>query len=130
MTTYLGAIGIGVNDLDKSEKFYSELLGMDSLQTIETPIMNEIIMGYKGSQSAAVVLMNYTDGSNPNYSNNPVKLVFTVSDCEGALKKIADAGHTIVSAAKPYPSMGGVIIGFAKDPDGYLIEFFQKPSKA
>ncbi len=129
MAEYLGAIGIGVSDLDRSVKFYTDILGMDALQTINLKHMNEVVMGYKGSKSASVVLMNYIDGSNPNYSNNPVKLVFYRHDVKATLAAIDNAGYDIVSEAKLYESMGNVLIGFGKDPDGYLIEVIQKPSK-
>ncbi|GAB1261726.1 VOC family protein [Aurantivibrio plasticivorans] len=129
MATFVSATGIGVSDLAASEKFYSEILGMDSLQNIKASNMDEIVMGYKGTRSAAVVLMHFTDGSNPNYTDLPIKLVFMVEDCAGILEKAAADGYTVVAEPKNYPSMGDMMIGFAKDPDGYLIELMQKPAK-
>ncbi|GAB1255900.1 lactoylglutathione lyase [Aurantivibrio plasticivorans] len=129
MATFVSATGIGVSDLSASEKFYADMLGMDSMQTIKASNMDEIVMGYKGTRSAAIVLMHFTDGSTPNYKNNPIKLVFMVEDCAGTLDKIAAAGYTVVEEPKNYAAMGDMIIGFAKDPDGYLIELMQKPEK-
>lgn len=129
MAMYLGAVGIGVSDLQRSAQYYTELLGLEQLQTIELPHMKEIVLGFAGSRSASVVLMFFTDDSNPNVKNNPIKLVFYMPDAKATLQTIATAGYDIVSDAKPYASMGGALIGFAKDPDGYLIEIIQKPAK-
>ena len=129
MSTYLGAIGIAVSELDSSAAFYTKMLGMVELQTIELPNMKEVVLGFKGSRSASVILMQYTDDSNPNCKNNPVKLVFYVADVKATLEAIRDANYRVTHEATEYPSMGGVTIGFAKDHDGYLIELIQKPAK-
>ena len=130
MSKYLGAVGITVNELDTSAAFYTEMLGMVELQTIEAPTMTEIVLGFKGVRSAAVLLMKYTDGRKPNCEGDPVKLVFYVPDAKSTLETIRDANHVVVREAAEYPSLGGMIIGFAKDPDGYLVELIQKPPKS
>ncbi|MGH1471804.1 MAG: VOC family protein [Cellvibrionaceae bacterium] len=129
MSEYLGAVGIGVSDLNRSVKFYTEVLGLTALQTINLKHMNEVVMGFKGTRSASVVLMNFIDDSNPNYLNNPVKLVFYKEDAKATISAIGAAGYDIVSEPTPYESMGNALIGFGKDPDGYLIEIIQKPNK-
>ena len=130
MSTYLGAAGIAVSDLDRSAAFYTELLGMVVLQTIEVPTMREIVLGFEGVRGASVLLMKYTDGRNPSCKDDPVKLVFYVANARATLEAIRDANYIVHREATEYPSMGGAIIGFAKDPDGYLIELVQKPAKS
>ena len=130
MSTYLGAAGIAVSDLDRSAAFYTELLGMVVLQTIEVPTMREIVLGFEGVRGASVLLMKYTDGRNPSCEDDSVKLVFYVANAKATLEAIRDANYIVHREATEYPSMGGAIIGFAKDPDGYLIELVQKPAKS
>ena len=77
----LAAVGIGVADMARAEDFYTRVMGMQVQQRIELPHMKEVIVGYEGRTS--VVLMHWIDGSNPNYANNPVKLVFFVPDARG-----------------------------------------------
>lgn len=133
MAEYLGAVGIAVNDLETSNRFYQQQLGMVQLQTIELPYIKEIVLGFAGSRSASVVLMSYTDGCDPavkpDAKNVPVKLVFYVDDAKAVLENIRQAGYTVVRDAEAFPSMGGALIGFGKDPDGYLVELIQKPAK-
>src|SRR5207247_3769428 len=75
---YIGATGIGVSDLKRSSDFYTRVLGMQAVQTFKLEYMEEIVLSHEGRN--AVVLMHYTDGSNPSYKNLPVQLVFYVTD--------------------------------------------------
>ncbi len=127
MATYLGAAGIGVNDLEASADFYCSVFGMKRVQFLKLDEMDEIILGFPGVKGAAVVLMHYTDGSNPNYENLPVKLAFYVDDLKESINHVENAHCKIV---RPPTKFQGVTIAFAKDPNGYLVEMIEKPKKA
>ena len=125
---FLTAVGVGVSDLAKSADFYGRVLGMKQTQTFSLDYMDEIVLAHEGRN--AVVLMHYTDGSARNYKDNPVKLVFQVADAVALIERIRAEGLAITTEPKPYPGMGGAIIGLAKDPDGYVIELIQVPATA
>jgi lactoylglutathione lyase len=120
------AVGIGVADMDRSVKFYTEVMGMKQMQVFDLPHMKEVIVGYKGD--IAIALMHFIDGSNPNYTNNPVKLVFNVEDPKGIAAKIRAAGLEVTREPEPLPEFGNMIVGLGKDPDGYVIELLKQPS--
>jgi lactoylglutathione lyase len=121
----LGAVGIGVSDLAKSEDFYTRVLGMSVQQRIDLPHLKEVVVGYEGRTS--VVLMHWIDGSARNYKDAPVKLVFFVTDPTATAQRIRDAGGTITLEPGPHAAVGGAIVGMAKDPDGYVIELLPAP---
>ncbi len=125
---YLTAVGIGVSDLARSADFYIRVLGMTQTQTFKLDHMDEIVLAHEGR--SAVVLMHYTDGSARNYRDNPVKLVFQVTDAAGLVERIRAEGLEITMEAAAYPGMGGAIIGMGKDPDGYVVELIQMPVAA
>ncbi len=127
MAEYLSAVGIAVADLKVAARFYESVLGMTSLRTIELPEMEEIILGFEGTRSAAVILMKYTDGTNIENNDKVGKLVFYVNNTSGTLEAIRDAGCRVEREAKVSDLMGGAIIGFARDPDGHQLELIQKP---
>jgi len=77
-----------------------------------------------------VVLMHYTDGSVRNYRDNPVKLVFYVTDPARFVERIRAEGLEISREPAPIESLGGAVVALAKDPDGYVIELIQRPAKA
>ena len=123
---FLTAVGIGVSDLDRSTDFYSRVLGMKVMQTFKLDYMDEIMLAHEGRN--AVVLMHYTDGSARNYKDNPVKLVFYVTDPAGIADRIRADGLEITREPAPIESLGGAVVGLAKDPDGYVIELIEAPS--
>jgi len=121
----LAAVGIGVSDMARSEDFYTRVLGMQVQQRIELPHLREVIVGFEGRTS--VVLMHWLDGSNPNYRNNPVKLVFFVPDAKMLMERIRADGLPISREAEAAPEFNNMTIGLAEDPDGYVVEFIQAP---
>jgi lactoylglutathione lyase len=123
---YLGATGIGVGDLARSAAFYKAALGMIETQTFELPYMDEIVLIHEGR--TAIVLMHWTDGSNPSYRDLPVKLVFYVTDPVAVAERIRQAGGEITREPTPIETLGGAIVGLAKDPDGYVVELLQAPT--
>jgi lactoylglutathione lyase len=127
MGNYTGAVGIGVADLERSVAFYRDVLGMRELMTFSLPHMDEVVLGW-GRKGASVVLMQYTDGSDPVTTDLPVKLVLYVDDPVAVAATIRGAGFTIEREPEPVPTLGGAVVGFAKDPDGYLLELLQAPS--
>jgi len=124
---FLTATGIGVSNLKRSAEFYEHALGMKQTQRIKLDYMEEIIMSHEGRN--AVVLMHFTDGSNPNYSNLPVKLVFYVADPNVIAARVREAGGEVTREPTPVPSFNNTVIGLCKDPDGYVVELIEAPKR-
>ena len=122
---YLTAVGIGVSDLARSQAFYEDVLGMQVAQTFKLDYMDEIMLVHEGRN--AVILMHWTDGSAKNYRDVPVKLVFYVVDPKGMAARIRGAGLEVTREPEPIDTLGGAVVGLAKDPDGYVIELIEAP---
>jgi len=120
---FLTAVGIGVADLDRSVDFYCRVLGMAVTQTFNLPEMKEVVVAHEGR--SAVVLMHYIDGSQRNYRDNPVKLVFYVTDAKRLTEAVRSEGLEVTREPGVVEGMGGAVIGMGKDPDGYVLEFIQ-----
>ena len=123
---YLGATGIGVADLEASAAFYKAALGMKELRRITLPYMDEIILGHDGR--VALVLMHWTDGSERQYANLPIKLVFYVTDPVAVAGRVVEAGGRITFGPAPVEAFGGAMIGLCKDLDGTTVELLQAPT--
>jgi lactoylglutathione lyase len=121
---FLTAVGIGVADLARSTEFYTRALGMKQTGTFKVDYMDEVMLAHEGR--SAVVLMHYTDGSARNYRDNPVKLVFYVTDPKAVADRIRAEGMEITREPTPFPGMG--MLALAKDPDGYVIELIEAPA--
>lgn len=117
----LSAVGIGVSDLQKSADFYKNVMGMEQVRTYELDYMNEILLRYPDGESY-LVLMHWIDGSQRNYKDNPIKLVTRTKDPVALAAKIKAAGYEVTREPQPSAQVGGATVGFAKDPDGYVLE--------
>jgi lactoylglutathione lyase len=123
---FLTAVGIGVSDLGRSTAFYRDVLGMKEVRTFKVEYMDEVMLAHEGRN--AVVLMHYTDGSARNYRDNPVKLVFYVTDPAAIAAKVKADGLEVTREPAPNASLDGAVVALAKDPDGYVIELIQRPA--
>ena len=128
---YLGAAGIGVSDLNRSFDFYTNVVGMTLRYELPVPgYVNEKVLYFKDSKGSDVVLMSYIDGKPRNYANNPVKLVFYVPSASALIEKIRARGLPILSEPAPQAAFNNTVIGFARDPDGYILEIIEQPQLA
>jgi lactoylglutathione lyase len=123
----IGAFGIGVSDLERSVDFYARVLGMVEQRRIKVSYMDEVLIGFEGRPP--LVLMHYTDGSTRNYTDNPIKLVIYVDDPVEIFERVRAEGLAVVREPAPSPEMDGAIIALIKDPDGYILEFIQRPQR-
>ncbi len=125
MSDYIGAVGLAVSDLERAARFYTHALGMKELYRLKLPNMDEIILSFEG-RSAALVLMQYTDGTAHDPRAFAGKVVFYFADAAATAQKIREAGGVITREPTPVPAFDNAIIGFARDLDGYTLELLQR----
>lgn len=119
---YMCAAGVGVSNLEASVTFYKTVFGMRELARITRADRREVVLDSADSRGSRLVLMNFTDGSTRNYSQNPGKIVFYVRDA--TLIETMRNAFVTAGAAKPRPAVVslGSTISFGRDLDGNLIE--------
>jgi len=117
-------ICIGVSDLQRSVRFYTEALGMQQQTVYDLPHMREVIVSY--SDDILIGLMQFK-GTQPNCRDNLVKIALFLEDPWTVADKIRARGCEITREPTPMPEWNNMIVGFAKDPDGYVIEMLKKP---
>lgn len=122
---------IRVGDLDRSIKFYTEVLGMTLLRqsTNEEYQYTLAFVGY-GDESTgqAVVELTYNWGTDSyDLGTGFGHLAIGEEDIYARCEAIRQAGGKI--SREPGPVAGGSTeIAFVEDPDGYKIEFIQMSS--
>jgi lactoylglutathione lyase len=125
----LGALGIGVSDLARSTDFYRRVLGMAQIGKLRLPEMDEIMLAYDRARGPALVLMHHTDGREVSYADLPVKVVVYVPDPTATAAAIRAEGLEVTREPAPVPELGDAVVGFARDPDGYVVELLQRPER-
>ena len=114
-----------VGDLERSIKFYTEVLGMKLLRTSENAEYKYTLafVGYGDESENAVIELTYNWGVDKyDLGKAYGHIALGVDDIYATIEAIRAAGGKITR--EPGPVLGGkTVIAFAEDPDGYKIEF-------
>jgi lactoylglutathione lyase len=121
-----------VANLQRSIKFYTQVLGMQLLRTSENPEYKYSLafIGYEGNPAQAEIELTYNWGVE-NYDMGTAygHIALGVPDAYAAVEKIKAAGGNVTREAGPVKG-GSTVIAFVTDPDGYKIELIQRDEHA
>jgi lactoylglutathione lyase len=113
-----------VGDLDRSIRFYTELLGMQLLRRKDYPEgkFTLAFIGYGDEADNTVIELTYNwDTDRYDLGNGYGHIALEVDDVYAATDDIRERGGKIIRDAGPM-NAGTTIISFVEDPDGYPIE--------
>ena len=115
-------------DLDRSIKFYTEVLGMTLLRQKDYPDgkFTLAFVGYGAEAEHSVIELTH-NWDTPRYDlgNGFGHIALEVDDVYKATDEIRRRGGKIIRDAGPM-NAGTTIIAFVEDPDGYQIELIGK----
>ena len=121
---------IRVGDLDRSVKFYTELLGMKELRRRDVPDGKYTLafLGYGegNKEGQGEIELTYNYGVEKYELGNAFgHLAVGVPDVAAACELVRNGGGKVTREAGPV-KFGTTIIAFVEDPDGYKIELIQR----
>lgn len=117
-----------VGDLDRSLKFYTEVLGMRLLRRTDYPDgkFTLAFVGYQDERDGAVLELTFNWGvDHYELGTGYGHVALEVDDAYAACDEIRRRGGTVTREAGPMKH-GSTVIAFVQDPDGYKIELIQK----
>lgn len=117
-----------VGDLDRSIKFYTEVLGMKLLRQKQFPEGKYTLafVGYGNEADNSVIELTYNWGvERYDIGAGYGHMALEVEDVYKAAAEIKARGGKILREAGPM-NAGTTIIAFIQDPDGYPIELIGK----
>lgn len=122
---------IRVGDLDRSVKFYTDLLGMKELRRNDVPAGQYTLafLGYGegNKENGGEIELTYNYGVKKyEIGTGFGHLAVGVPDVAAACEKVRNGGGKVTREAGPVKH-GTTIIAFVEDPDGYKIELIQRP---
>ena len=116
-----------VGDLDRSVKFYTEVLGMQLLRTTRRPEQQYDLafVGYGTNPAHAEIELTCNHGVD-HYELGTAygHIAIAVPDAHAACEKIRASGGKVTREAGPVQG-GATVIAFVTDPDGYKIELIE-----
>ena len=120
-----------VGDLDKSLKFYIEVLGMQLLRRKDYPSgrFTLAFVGY-GQESDNTVLELTHNWDTTHYQNGEGygHIALGVENIYSSCESIKQKGGLVVREPVPMKH-GNTIIAFIEDPDGYKVELIEISSR-
>lgn len=117
-----------VVNLNKSIKFYTDILGMKLLRQKDYPEgkFTLAFLGYgKESEETVIELTHNWDTGSYNLGDAYGHVAIEVDDVYKACEAMKKSGGKIIRDAGPM-NAGTTIIAFIEDPDGYQIELIGK----
>jgi lactoylglutathione lyase len=123
---------VRVGDLPRSIAFYTNMLGMSVLRTVDVPAHNYKLafVGYGAGNAdgSAEIELTYNYGvatyePGTAFGHFAIGVKNVAETCE----RIRAAGGTITRPAGPVKG-GTTVIAFVQDPDGYKIELIERPA--
>ncbi len=117
-----------VGDLDRSVKFYTEVLGMKMLRTTDRPDQKYTLafVGYDEEDRASVLELTYNYGVEKyDLGSAYGHIAVAVDDAAKACAEVKKRGGRVTREAGPVKG-GTSVIAFVEDPDGYKIELIER----
>jgi lactoylglutathione lyase len=117
-----------VGDLDRSIRFYTEVLGMKLLRQKDYPDgrFTLAFIGYGDESANTVIELTYNwDTDSYELGTGYGHIALEVDDVYRATEEIGKRGGKVLRDAGPM-NAGTTIISFIEDPDGYPVELIGK----
>lgn len=121
----LAQVMLRVGDLDKSIKYYTEVVGMKLLRTRDNPEYKYTLafLGYGPEDSSTVFELTYNYGKT-SYTKGDAyaQVAISTKDVYKTAEQIKAAGGLVTREPGPVPGIGTKIVA-TTDPDGYRLVF-------
>jgi len=121
-----------VGDLQRSIRFYTQVLGMKLLRTTERPDQKYDLafLGYGSNPEHAEIELTYNHGVDryemgSAYGHIAIGVPDVAATCAQVRSQAQALGGAITREAGPVKG-GTTVIAFVEDPDGYKIEFIER----
>jgi lactoylglutathione lyase len=123
----IGNVAIEVSNLERSERFYTEGLGLEVLTRIDTPDVREVIVGTPDDGSQLMLAKHAS--ADPVTEPSGIWKIFLFTDDAEVLYSAAIAAGAEPVEPPMFLEQFKVTIAFVRDPDGYLLELGQRHAR-
>ena len=129
MSSYMHTM-VRVRDLDRSVRFYSDLLGMRELRrsVVEGGRYTLVFVGYEDNahgQAEIELTYNWDQEEDYEVGTGFGHFAVGVADVAAACETVRRGGGNVTREAGPVKH-GTTVIAFVEDPDGYKIELIER----
>lgn len=112
-----------LNDLEKSVKFYKDILGLEEVRRHKSPRGSELVFMKAPESDEMIELCSFPSSGPVQVQPDLTHLAFEVENMEEFGKHLAR--HGLKFSDGPTPSSSGSVFAFIDAPEGYEIELIQ-----
>ena len=113
-----------VNDLERTVKFYCDVLGLAEIKRHKSPRGSELVFLKTAGSEELIELCSYPAAGPVTVQPDLTHLAFEVDDLAAFEKHLA--AHGLKYSDGPITSSAGTTFAFVDAPEGYEIELIQK----
>lgn len=117
-----------VEDLERTVKFYLEVLGLQEVQRHKSPRGSELVFLKAPESEELIELCHFPAGGPVKVQPDLTHLAFSVDSLEEFGKHLASLGYKYSDG--PTPRSKGGAIAFVDAPEGYEVELIEDPKPA
>jgi lactoylglutathione lyase len=118
---------IRVSDMDKTLKFYSEVLGLKILESKTSPRGSKLVFLEAPGTDSEIELCSFPDSGKIDVPEDLVHMAFQVENLEETIQCLEKSGVPITEG--PIETSNGTKFIFTEDPDKYEIELMEYPDR-
>ena len=116
-----------VNDLERTVKFYRDVLGLAEIKRHKSPRGSELVFMKAPESEEEIEICCYPASGSVQVPPDLTHLAFEVDDLTAFTKQLEKKGVQLSDG--PVGSPGGTMFAFIDAPEGYEIELIQRPGK-
>jgi lactoylglutathione lyase len=113
-----------VNDLERTIKFYRDVLGLEEIQRHKSPRGSELVFLKAPGSAEQIEICSFPAGGPVQVQPDLTHLAFEVDSLEEFGKHLAK--HGLKYSDGPTTTSTGTVFAFIDAPEGYEIELIQK----
>jgi len=116
-----------VDDLERTVKFYRDVLGLEEVRRQKSPRGSELVFMKAPESDETIELCHFPASGPVKVQADLTHLAFEVESLEEFGKHLAEKGWSYSDGPHLKPNGGG--IAFVDAPEGYEIELIQRPKE-
>jgi lactoylglutathione lyase len=114
-----------VNDLERTVRFYRDILGLQEVDRRKSPRGSELVFMKAPESEELIELSCYPASGSVQVQPDLTHLAFEVDDLEAFTRDLEKKGVKLSDG--PTRSSSGSVFAFIDAPEGYEIELIQRP---
>ncbi len=115
----LGEVALRVNDLDKSQAFYTHVIGLELMRRFEHAAFFRIADGYAGHTAILALFDRKVDVGHAHTTLDHLAFTIALEDYESEKRRLEGLGNKVTTATHEWVQWRSLYI---TDPDGNEVE--------